>query len=211
MCYEKFPEGYILLDTIDLKNNKKQFWIVQGISLLIMVVMVVIGLFITGIDFYGDEEPATKIIAPIVLMVALIVYIIAHELTHGLVMYLSVKAKLNFGFNFLFAYVGTTGYLDKKHYILVALAPLVLWGIVFAVLNVFFSTGIWFWVIWILQIQNVGGSSGDLYCTYKTLRYPKDILLHDSGLAMSVFRRMTQEELLKESELTENKEEEKVD
>ena len=211
MCYKELPEGYTLLDKIDLKNNKKQFWLVQGLSILILVVMAVIGFLITGVDFYSKEELLTKLISLIVLIVGLIVYVIAHELTHGLVMYLSVKAKLNFGFNFIFAYVGTTGYLDKKHYILVALAPLVLWGIVLGILNVFFNTGVWFWTIWIIQIQNIGGSSGDLFCTYKMLRYPKDILVHDSGMAMLVFRRKTQEELSRESEVAEDKEEEKVD
>ncbi len=212
MCYKTFPEGYTFLDKIDLKNNKKQFWIVQGIGLLMMAIMIVIGYFIAGFNFFSDEKPIIMIIAVAVVIVGLIVYIVAHEATHGLVMYLSVKAKLNFGFNVLFAYAGSSGYFDKKHYILISLSPLVLWGIIFGVLNVFFHSGVWFWVIWFLQIQNVSGACGDLFCTYKMLRYPKDILVRDSGMDMMVFRRKTEEELANENDVNaEIKEEIKVD
>lgn len=207
MCYEKFPDGYTYFDKIDLKNNKKQFWLIQGLGVLLMIIMFVAGYFIAGLEFY--EDYVMLIIALVVLIVGFILYIILHEATHAVVMRLSVKAKLNFGFVGWAAYAGSKGYFDKKHYILVALAPLVLWGIIFAVLNIFFHSGVWFWVIWFLQTGNVSGACGDLFCTYKMLTYPKDILVCDTGLDMTVFRRKTAEELAAEriEKRTENGEE----
>lgn len=203
MCHKTLPEGYTFLDKIDLQKNKKQFWLVQGIGLLIMTIMLVGGYFIERVNFF-DEDYITSIIAIAVLVVSYVLYIILHEATHGLVMYLSVRAKLNFGFVGWGAYAGSTGYFDKKHYILISLAPLVVWGIVFAVLNVFFHSGVWFWVIWLLQAGNISGACGDLFCTFKMFTYPKDVLVHDTGTNMTVFRKMTEEELAAERQITEN-------
>ena len=46
MCFGSLPEDYVYLDKIDLMHNKKQFWIVNGLSLAIMIVMIVAGYFI---------------------------------------------------------------------------------------------------------------------------------------------------------------------
>ena len=213
MCYATFPDGYTYLDKIDLQHNRKQFWIVNGFSFLLLGIMLVGGYFIDHFDFdFGIEE----IIAIVVFLVGYILYIILHEATHGVVMRLAVKAKLNFGFNGWAAYAGSEGYFDKKHYIVVALAPLIIWGIVFGVLNIFFHSGVWFWVIWMLQAGNIAGATGDLFCTYKMFTYPKDILVRDSGTEMLIFCRKTEEELLTEQEnlnnqAIENKEEKVID
>lgn len=198
MCFETFPNGYTYLDKIDLQHNKKQFWLVNGISFLLLALMLVAGYFIDNIT--QIEESAELFIAIAVLIVGYVLYIVLHEATHGLVMRLSVKAKLNFGFKGWAAYAGSTGYFDKNHYIAIALAPLILWGIVFGILNFFFRSGMWFWVIWILQTGNVSGAAGDLFCTYKMFRYPKDILVRDSGTEMLIFRRQTEDELAAESD-----------
>lgn len=191
MCFKELPQDYTVFDKIDLQNNKRHFWTVQGLSLGITVVMIVGGWFIDRLTLSRSAE---DFIALGVLVLAYVAYVILHEATHALVMRLSVKAKLNFGFKGWAAYAGSAGYFDKKHYIIIALAPLVLWGTVFAVLTAFFHSGIWFWVIWFLQIGNVGGAAGDIFCTYKMTTYPKDILVHDTGLNMTVYRKMTREE-----------------
>lgn len=187
MCYKTLPEGYERLDVIDFQNNKKQFWIVQIISIIIVLVMLLSGFLIVSIDDIRQDGLVTIIIGIVVAIVGFIAYIILHEAVHGIVMYLSCRVKPKFGFKGWAAYAGSSAYYDKAHYVLIALAPVVFWGIVFAVLNVFFHSGTWFWVIWMLQICNIGGASGDFYCTYKMFRYPKNILVQDSGLDMTVY------------------------
>lgn len=192
MCHKELPQDYTVFGKIDLQKNKGHFWAVQSIALFLTAAMIVGGWFIEKLKLTGG---ATDFIALGVLIICYIAYIILHEATHGLVMYLSVKAKLNFGFKGWAAYVGSTGYFDKKHYILISLAPFVLWGIVFGVLTAFFHSGIWFWVIWLLQIGNVSGASGDLFCVYKMFGCPKDILVQDTGMAMTIYRKMTAKEI----------------
>ena len=185
MCYKTLPQGYSFFDKIDLKNNKKQFWTVQGICLATIAVMLGIGWLIESP--LKIENNTESIIGLVVLIVVL--YIFAHEAVHGLFMYAFCKTKIKYGFVGWAAYAGSSAYYDKKHYIIIALAPIVVWGVTFAVLNIFFHSGIWFWVIWFLQIGNVSGACGDFFCVYKTARYPKDILVNDTGLEMQIFCR----------------------
>ncbi len=194
MCHKTLPQGYSFFDKIDLKNNKKQFWTVQGICLATIAVMLGIGWLIESPikvlnSVYNAENNTESIIAVVVLIVGFVLYIFAHEAVHGLFMYAFCKTKINYGFVGWAAYAGSSAYYDKKRYIIIALAPVVVWGVAFAVLNTFFHSGIWFWVIWFLQIGNVSGACGDFFCVYKTARYPKDILVNDTGLEMQIFCR----------------------
>lgn len=187
MCHKTLPQGYSFFDKIDLKNNKKQFWTVQGICLAIIAVMLGIGWLIESP--LKIENNTESIIGLVVLIVGFVLYIFAHEAVHGLFMYAFCKTKIKYGFVGWAAYAGSSAYYDKKRYIIIALAPVVVWGVTFAVLNIFFHSGIWFWVIWFLQIGNVSGACGDFFCVYKTARYPKDILVNDTGLEMQIFCR----------------------
>ncbi|MDE6676168.1 MAG: DUF3267 domain-containing protein [Clostridia bacterium] len=179
----------MLHDTIDLKANKKAFWLVNGLSLLVFGLFILIGWFIVNpID--AIYETAGDIFVPVfVLLGGLVVYVVVHELTHGVFLSAFTKMKPKFGFVGWAAYCGNEGYCDKPRYAVVALAPLVFWGIVFGMLNVFFHEGIWFWVIWFLQAMNVGGSSGDLYVSCKLVKYPQEILVQDIGTRMQVYCR----------------------
>ena len=69
---------------------------------------------------------------------------------------------------------------------MIALAPVVVLGAVLLGLNLYFSGGAAFWVVYIVQICNVGGAAGDIYVTFRFMRLPKDILVQDSGVAMTV-------------------------
>lgn len=200
MNITSLPEDYIFLDKIDLKNNKRQFWIVQLISFLIAIVMVAGGWFIVSLSdvlvaLFNDKNVWEPIVACIVIIVGFILYIIAHEATHGLFMYAFSKTKPKFGFIGWAAYAGSQAYFNKKQYVIIAIAPLMIWGSVFALLNAFFCTGIWFWVIWFLQVCNVSGAAGDLFCAYKMTGYPAEILVIDSGTEMNVYRKKTVQEM----------------
>ena len=69
-----------------------------------------------------------------------------------------------------------------------ALAPLVVWGAVFLALNLAMGAK-YFWFIYMLQLVNVSGAAGDLYVSFRFLRMPKDILVQDTGVSMTVFTR----------------------
>ena len=86
------------------------------------------------------------------------------------------------------AFAGGSEYFQKGAYIVVALAPLVVWGAVFLALNLAMGEK-YFWFIYLLQMVNVSGAAGDLYVAFRFLRMPKDVLVQDTGVSMTVFTR----------------------
>ncbi|MGN0447430.1 MAG: DUF3267 domain-containing protein [Acutalibacteraceae bacterium] len=122
----------------------------------------------------------------IVLTVLIIAYMVLHELTHGIAMKICGTKKIKYGFTGLYAFAGSDDYYSKKAYIFIALAPVVLWGLVIAIINPFVPSE-WFWIVYILQIMNLSGAAGDLFVTVKFSKFPKDILIKDYGVGMTVF------------------------
>ena len=122
----------------------------------------------------------------IVFAVSFVAYIILHEFTHGATMKLFGGKEVRYGFTGLYAFAGSEkDYFPKKPYICIALAPLVLWGVVFAVLMTLFPK--WIWVFWGLQMANVSGAAGDMYVSVKVSGMKEDILVMDTGVDMTVF------------------------
>ena len=196
MCCKELPQGYSFYDKIDLKKNKRQFWLVQGVGIGLFLLFIPLGILIAAVaDLPEAEFNGLNIFFPIIAWCAVyVIYIVLHEVTHGIFMYAFCPTKLNFGVSLTYAYCGSRAYFDKKHYILIALAPVLIWGIVLGVLNIFIHVGVWFWTVWLLQAGNVSGSAGDFYCVIKMLRYPKDILVQDTGTDMTVYTPQKEQE-----------------
>ncbi len=182
------PENYIQRTVIDLEKDKKAFWFVNILSLVIAALMVAIGVWAVPLDLEPDADNfVLELLLPlIVLLAGIFAYIVLHEAVHGVFMYAFSRVRPRFGFKLVFAYAGSEAYFDKIRYIVIALAPVVFWGMVLLIIDLF-CKGIWFWVFYIIQVCNVGGAAGDLYVTAKILRMPKDILIQDTGTQMTVF------------------------
>lgn len=187
MCHKQLPAGYALSEAIDLKANKKLFWTVNGLSLVLAAVCLAAGYFIVPFPECIGTPLAELALALCVMAAGIVAYIVLHELTHGVFLYAFTKVRPKFGFVGWAAYCGNTAYCDKPRYLIVALAPLVFWGAAFGVLTAFFHTGIWFWTVWAAQTVNLSGSAGDLVVFCKILKKPKNILVNDTGLQMSVY------------------------
>ena len=124
------------------------------------------------------------------MLLGLTLYIILHELVHAAAMRLSGTQKVNFGFTGLYAFAGSADYYDRPHYILIALAPIVVWGVVLGLLCALVPPA-WFWVVYIIQVTNISGAAGDLYVTYRMAKLPPDLLVQDSGVRMTVYAPQT--------------------
>lgn len=182
------PEGYREIYSVDLQKNKKVALLINVLSLLIGAVMVVAMHF--HIPFFTIFDMSDGLGAYLirygVLMVLMVVYIVLHELVHGITMKLFGTKKVKYGFTGLYAFAGSDCYYPKLPYITIALAPIVVWGIVLAVVNVLVPQD-WFWVVYLIQIMNISGAAGDLYVTVKFLKMPSDILVYDRGVGMEVY------------------------
>jgi len=184
----ELPVGYEEIYAVDLQKDKKKALLVNLIAIGIAALMIVPMLFVVPISafFNMDSGIGKYFIRLFALVVLLVAYMVLHELVHGAAMRICGTKKIKYGFTGMYAFAGSSDYYGKKAYIFIALAPVVLWGIVLAVINPFVPTE-WFWVIYFLQITNLSGAAGDLYVTLRFSRLPKDILVKDYGVGMRVY------------------------
>lgn len=185
---QTLPQGYNEILKINLQKDKKAAIIVNVFSVLLMAVVFTIGNSFVSIKTLFDLTDGFKIyfIRLALILFGIIIYLILHELVHGICMKAFGAEKIKYGFTGLYAYAGSDCYFSKKAYIIIALAPIVIWGIVLLILN-FIVPGNYFWVVYFIQIMNISGAAGDLYVTYKFLKMPKNILVKDTGIEMTVY------------------------
>lgn len=188
---QALPDQYRAIFSINLQKDKKKALLLNGMALVIAAVMVVVMLSFVPISTLFDVEQGREaliIIRAAVLLVGYVVYMVLHELVHGAAMKLCGTKKVKYGFTGMYAFAGSDDYYDKQAYIMIALAPVVIWGVVLAVVNALVPVE-WFWVVYAIQIGNVSGAAGDFYVTIKFSRLPKDILVKDCGVGMTAYSR----------------------
>ncbi|MBR5070425.1 MAG: DUF3267 domain-containing protein [Oscillospiraceae bacterium] len=182
------PENYKEVCSIDLQKNKKEAVIVNviggAVSLVMYIIMEMRKPFMTWIFEKADKGQLLSALAALIL--GTVVYVVLHEFTHGITMRCLGGKQVKYGFTGMYAYAGSNeDYFPKRQYICIALAPVILWGVIFAALQILLPE--WEWVIWFLQIMNIGGAAGDLYVTAKVAGMSKTILVMDTGVNMTVY------------------------
>lgn len=183
------PAGYAESFKMDLKEDWKTMLLVNAIAVVLMIVFGLLGHFcVVPIQALFDIEQGMTLyfLRFGALIAGYLLYMVLHELVHGVCMKYYSGVKPHYGFTGMYAYAGSSAYFCKKAYIVIALAPIVVWGVVLAVLCAV-ATREWFWVVYFIQIGNLSGAAGDLYVSYRLRREPKDILINDTGVAMTVY------------------------
>ena len=183
---EQLPDGYGERIKIDLQKNKTEALLVNGLALVIMLALIVIGHLVVPVQALL-RLGITKLL---LMVIGVLLYLVLHELTHAVCMKYYGAEKVKFGYTGLYAYAGSDAYFGKKPYIVIALAPVVVWGVVLLILNLLAGDG-WFWVVWLIQVSNLSGAAGDLYVTTKLSKMSADILIQDSGVSMTVYERLS--------------------
>lgn len=191
---EALPKNYKLGHTIDMQTKKKNAILINVIALLVAVALAVPMAFLVPLDKLFDlgDQSSKAILLYIlrfaVLLVGSFTYIILHELVHALFMKIFGAKKIKFGFTGFFAYAGSKHeYFRKWPYIIIALAPLVIFGIIFAVACPFIYETSWFWIIYFFQIQNISGAVGDVFVSIMFLKAPNDAYIKDEGTKMELY------------------------
>lgn len=186
------PQGYAELCTIDLQKNKRLAFGVNLAALGIAAVLFAIGIalmpFSLLLDSPGDSPLALLQMLPKLLaaLFGIALYLVLHEAVHGIFMKGYGRLKPRFGLTLLYAYCGSDAYFDKKSYLVIGLSPVVIWGVILLAAGFLVPAG-WFWTVYLIQIVNLSGATGDFYVTYRMLRLPRDILVQDDGVSMTIF------------------------
>lgn len=188
----QLPENYIEYFSVDLQKNKKLAFLINGLALIIAFAMAYFMFFFVPFStIYPSDADIPYIIRSlkvkgIALIVLMVLYMVLHELVHGIAMKICGSSKVRYGFTGIYAFAGSDDYYNKKAYIFIALAPVVIWGAVLAATSYLVPPD-WFWVIYFVQIINISGAAGDFYVTAKFASFPEDILVKDIGVSMTVY------------------------
>lgn len=187
-AFQTLPENYKEIFTVNLQKDKGIAFFINVLATVIAVVLIVpMNFYIPISTLFSFENGMTDYFVRFgVLLVSIIAYMILHELVHGITMKMCGTKKVKYGFTGLYAFAGSDDYYDKKSYIIIALAPVIVWGVVIAVINAFVPNE-WFWVCYFVQICNLSGAAGDIYVTAKFSKLPSDILVKDIGVGMTVY------------------------
>ena len=187
------PDDYKEIFKVNLQKDKKIAMAINIWAVAIAVLLAVPGHLYVPVTtlFNMDDGLGAYTLRFVCMLVSIIAYLILHELIHGITMKFFGTQKVNYGFTGLYAFAGSDDYYCKKSYIRIALAPIVVLGIVIAIINALVPKE-WFWVVYFVQLSNISGAAGDMYVTAKFSKMPKDILVQDSGVGMTVYSKKIQ-------------------
>lgn len=181
----RLPEGYREVRRVDLMRNRKEAVLVNVIALAITGAMIALG-FVLCPPFSEFRFGIHTVLGIITMLAGIILYMVLHEVIHGVFMKAFSGIKPRYGYTGLYAYAGSDALFCRKHYIIIAFAPVVILGFVLGVLTAaFYETA--FWYLYIIQIVNISGAAGDFYVGTLIARAKNDIMVRDAGTDMSFY------------------------
>lgn len=188
MSYPELPSGYDLYKILDMANDRHEFMRVNICSLLLVVFMVAVGIYFVPISSVFKVEVWKQLFCILAMLAGLVVYVYMHEWAHGVCIKLFTGENAEFGFvkKSGMAYAKSSFFFSRKAYIIIALAPVVLWGIILALMLREIPEQ-YFWYLYAIQIFNMAGAAGDFYVVWLVSRMPKKILIFDEGVSMKFF------------------------
>ena len=183
----ELPEGYQEIKRVNLQKDKKLAILVNVAALVIAMAMGAVGNLIVPLRIDTSVEGLARLlISMLAVLVGMIAYLVLHELVHGVCIKKYSGKKAKYGFTGLYAFAGSDAYFNKRQYVVIALTPVILFGVVFLLLNIFLPLK-WFWYVYALQIINLSGAAGDAYITNLMRKMPKDVLTNDVGIEMIIY------------------------
>lgn len=186
MNHKTLPPNYRYAGTMDFTRNRKQIIAMLKLALALLIVPLLAGLILhpPRPSWRGFLETWPLWAAMVGMQ---IIYIPLHELTHGLAMYALSGVKPSYGLKLPYAYTGSTVWFDRKSHIVTALAPVILWGSALQIAIALLPAR-WFWPLWLVQLSNLSGSAGDIFCVWQLSRMEGDLLIQDTGTRMRIMR-----------------------
>ena len=180
------PEGYRLAHAINFRTRRTtmRFGLLSLAILALTMLLSSLAILgqparnfaLTGTEFYVGYA---------VFFVSMVVYLVLHELTHGLFYKIFTGRKLTYGISLSCAYCGVPDvYLYRRCAICAALAPFLLFNVVFAILLAYLYTvhPLAYLGGAFMLGMHLGGCIGDLYVTYLALKWRTPaLLIRDTG------------------------------
>ena len=117
------PPEYEARTAVDLKEDRKAAAAIQLV--FVAVIVMVGGRFLLDLPMSSGGDTWVTISIAVVACVA---YMAVHELTHAVLLWGLSRVRPTVALRIPYLVVGGRGYLNKRSFIIAALAPAVLWG-----------------------------------------------------------------------------------
>lgn len=179
------PEGWKMAREIDLLHDRQTFLRVNKLSagLTVGVLALGLGIYLLWPWAFPLAGWGAQAVAALLGTAA---YMLLHEAVHGVCIWAYVRRRPHFGFDGGYLWTGLKdAYFDKGSYLVIALSPVVLWGVVLLALGV--ALPAWFPAICFVQAINLGGAAGDYYVAHALRSLPDETLCNDTGVAMRFY------------------------
>ena len=179
------PEGWKMAREIDLLHDRQTFLRVNKLCAGLTVGVLALGLVIYllwpwafPLAGWGAQAVAA--------LLGTLAYMLLHEAVHGVCIWAYVRRRPRFGFGGGYIWTGLKdAYFDKPSYLVIALSPVVVWGVVLLALGL--ALPAWFPAICFVQSINLGGAAGDYYVAHALRSLPDETLCNDTGVAMRFY------------------------
>ncbi|GAA2570117.1 DUF3267 domain-containing protein [Pseudonocardia hydrocarbonoxydans] len=152
------------------------------------MVVAVVAAVMVGLGFLLDLPPTgwdgwTTAAAT---ALACLLYMAVHELTHGAFLWMLSGVRPTVALRVPYLVTGSRAYLDRRAFVVVALAPVVLWGAVLMVLLLTVAPQ-FLLTVYVVTALNFASSAGDYYQACVVARLPRSVVIQDDGTTTRVF------------------------
>lgn len=190
MKKEDLNENYGLYKSLDLEKDQRINIFCKAGGGFIYFTMLVIGYFLSGrLLFFKFEGNLPLLFIQFTLVIILFfLYSILHELVH----YITAKMlKINAKWNRdgLSPYTSLENELiESKKYYVIVFSPIVLFTVILIPLQIIVAIFAhdWFWLVWLIIMQNFASSIGDIVAYFLTKKFKK-AYLEDSNIKISIY------------------------
>lgn len=179
--------SYVEYQTIDWNEIKTPKILNLSILILIIISILLGHYFVSLSELFKlvTRLPPLLLLLPILIFI----YIVLHELIHGILMrcYSDIKPEYSFSGAFIFA--KSEAIFNKKAYLIIVLAPMLILGITSALLA-FYLTGATMWFAIFIWIINLYASRGDVQTILALSNLQWDYWIKDDGDLMYIFKKI---------------------
>lgn len=197
MNYSELPKGYKRILKIELGKDKLGAVFVSSLSVFLMLLMILIGIFLCGSEYMRQyifvDTPAEYYKTAQRLFYALVglfIYSIIRELMRTALFKLMCKeSKVKLRRKSVYFFIASSGYYSKKSYLIISFLPMLIMGSALLYLC-FFIAEEYFISVYFIIVLNVSSISGDLYLWYFISRFDKNLLIKDTGEFVSFYSKI---------------------
>jgi hypothetical protein len=187
------PDGYIEVKHLVATEQRTLLWLNLASLVPLIIALLFMGwwwAFVRQLRGPYNTAFAETLSSIVAVVVVIIVTFGAHELTHGLaIRWAGHTPRFGMKLQKGVLYATADGALfPRNHFVVIALAPLVLLTVIGMIGMVFVPDSIGYYV-GLIVVLNAAGAIGDLWMTAVVLRYPPDALVRDEADSIRIFTR----------------------